>query len=149
MTKIWLTPLAGRDLANYGVARVRDQAFDAVRALWRRRHAAGLSQKALADAIGRDQAWVSRNLRAPGNWTLRTIGELVQGLHGEIEIIVHATEDLAAQRPNFDAYDGHRGIAENPFALRSGGQILDISRPGDQNIAITAHGLTNAAQVIY
>jgi transcriptional regulator with XRE-family HTH domain len=148
MSKIWLTPLAGRDLANYGVARVRDQAFDAVRALWRRRHADGLSQKALADVIGRDQAWVSRNLRAPGNWTLRTIGELTQGLDGEIEVIVHAAEDLAAQRPNFDGYDGDRGVAENSFSLHGSGQILDRGHPGNQEKALTAHGLADAAQVI-
>ena len=66
-----------RDLGDYGFVRLRDQAFDAVLTLWRKRKDAGVTQKELADAIGRDEGWVSRNLRAPGNWTLRTIGELI------------------------------------------------------------------------
>lgn len=100
-----IAPLKGRDLAEYGVVRLRDQAFDAVRALWRKRHAAGLTQKDLADSIGRDPAWVSKNLRAPGNWTLRTIGELAQGLNGEVQINVIGAEEPIECPTNFYAYD--------------------------------------------
>jgi hypothetical protein len=85
--------LAKRDLAEFGVARLRDQVFGAVLALWRRRKAEGWTQKKVAEMIGRDPAWVSRNLRAPGNWTLQTAGELIQGLDGEAEISICALED--------------------------------------------------------
>jgi transcriptional regulator with XRE-family HTH domain len=99
-----LAPLTGRDRADYGVARLRDQAFDAVQQLWEKRRAAGVTQKALAEAIGRDQGWVSRNLRAPGNWTLRTIAELAQALRGEIEIRVVDLDEPIAMPSNYDAY---------------------------------------------
>lgn len=99
---------ASRDRADYGFARLRDQMFDAVTALWRRRRAEGLSQKELAARIGRDPAWVSRSLAAPGNWTLRTAGEMIQALEGEAEIRVAALEDKLESRPNYDAYAGYR-----------------------------------------
>ena len=101
------TDLESRDLAAYGFAKLRDQVFDAVQALWRRRKEEGWTQKQVAEIIGRDPAWVSRNLRAPGNWTLRTAGELIQGLGGEAEITVAALEDPLERRPNYDAYDGY------------------------------------------
>ena len=98
--------LAKRDLADYGVARFRDQVFDAVLNLWRRRRSEGWTQKQIAEFIGRDAGWVSRNLRAPGNWTLRTAGELTQALDGEAEIKIAALEDPVETPNNHDAYDG-------------------------------------------
>ncbi len=98
---------ASRDRADYGFARLRDQVFDAVTALWRRRKAEGLTQKELAVRIGRDPAWVSRSLTAPGNWTLRTAGELIQALEGEAEIDVTALGDQPERRANDDAYAGY------------------------------------------
>jgi transcriptional regulator with XRE-family HTH domain len=93
-----------RDRAIYGYARVRDIAFDAVQALWRRRRSEGVTQLQLAEALGKDTGWVSKNLRGPGNWTLRTVGEFVEALRGEIEITIHALEDRPADRPNYNAY---------------------------------------------
>jgi hypothetical protein len=138
-----LAPLAGRDLAEYGVVRVRDQAFDAVQRLWRKRRDAGATQKALADVINRDPGWVSKNLRAPGNWTLRTIGELVQALNGEIEIKVSGVEEAVDDPSNFDAY------AEYVSALPTGdvnytGTISTSSNPhmtiGMNNYSISIKG---------
>ena len=63
-----------------------------------------MRQTDIVAAVGRDAGWVSRTLRAPGNWTLRTIGELVEALNGEIEIIVHAKEEPTAQFSNYHAY---------------------------------------------
>ena len=97
----------GRDAADLGVARLRDQVFDAVLALWRRRQAEGWTQKQVAEAIGRDRAWVSRTLNAPGNWTLRTAGELIQALGGEAEVRIAALEDPPAMPSNHDAYEGY------------------------------------------
>lgn len=99
--------LAKRDLASYGVARLRDQMYDAVLTLWRRRNSEGMTQKAIAEAIGRDPGWVSRNLRAPGNWTLKTAGELIQALDGESEIKIFALEDPLENPSNYNAYDGY------------------------------------------
>ena len=114
-----------RARADYGFARVRDLAFDAVRALWRRRQGDGMSQTDLARTIGRDPAWVSKNLRAPGNWTLRTFGELVEGLDGDIEIIVHANEDGALRQTNSDAYSGY---GEKPSTPRRQPPALEYGR---------------------
>ncbi|HVH74508.1 MAG TPA: hypothetical protein VM755_06295 [Stellaceae bacterium] len=96
-----------RELADYGFARARDIAFDAIQVLWRRRRAEGMRQADIVAAIGRDAGWVSRNLRAPGNWTLRTIGELVEALNGELEIIVLPKEDAPEHPSNYHAYMGY------------------------------------------
>ncbi len=102
-----LRPLEGREQGDYGFARVRDQAFDAIQTLWRRRRAEGMRQKDIAEFLGREPAWVSRNLSAPGNWTLRTFGEFMQALGGEAEIKVFAIEDKTERSRNHDAYDGY------------------------------------------
>lgn len=99
--------LEERDLADYGFARFRDQIFDAVLGLWRRRREGGWTQKIVADKIGRDPGWVSRTLSSPGNWTLKTAGELIQALDGEAEIRVLALEDAPTTPSNYDAYEGY------------------------------------------
>ena len=110
-TGILVADLQKRDLADYGVAKFQDQVFDAVLALWRRRQLEGWVQKHVAEMIDRDPSWVSKNLRAPGNWTLRIAAELIQGLGGEAEIRVTALEDAIDTPSNFDAYEGY--LSEN------------------------------------
>jgi hypothetical protein len=105
MTFLSSSDLRQRDLGDYGFARTRDAAFDAVLGLWRIRKAEGMKQKDLAANIGRDAGWVSASLKGPGNWTLRTLGELVAGLGGEVEIIVHPLEAPVYPPRNYDAYD--------------------------------------------
>ncbi len=118
-----MTPEERRD---YGFARVRDIAFDAIQVLWRRRKAAGMKQTDIARAIRRHPTWVSRSLRAPGNWTLRTIGELAEALDGEVEIIVHAMEDPAPVRRNYSAYDEYDEARRRvpPAGTEGGGQVI-------------------------
>lgn len=99
--------MAKRDLAEFGAARLRDQVFDAVLNLWRRRHSEGWTQKQVAEAIGRDRGWVSKNLSGPGNWTLKTAGAFIQALDGEAQIHVSALEEPPEDRSNYDAYDGY------------------------------------------
>lgn len=97
-------------------AKLRDQAFDAIGALWRRRQSERWTQKRVADAIGRDPAWVSRNLRAPGNRTLRTIGKLIQALDGESEIAISPLEAPLEARSNDHAYTAYiqtRAVTEH------------------------------------
>jgi hypothetical protein len=93
--------------ADYGFARARDLAFDAVMRLWEIRKKEGLTQAQLAASIGRDPGWVSRYLRGPGNWTLRTVGAFVVGLSGEIEISAHPLEEAISPARNYDAYEGY------------------------------------------
>jgi len=93
--------------SDYGFARVRDAAYDAVMDLWGRRKAEGMTQAQLADALGRDTGWLSRNLRGPGNWTLKTVGRFVEALNGEVELKVHGIEDPLPTPPNYHAYVGY------------------------------------------
>lgn len=83
---------------------MRDLAFDAVLTLWRRRQADGLTQKELAERLGRDPGWVSKALRGPANWEFKTFARLVRALEGEVDIEVHALEDPLPERPNYDVY---------------------------------------------
>lgn len=92
MSPVTFDVLDPRELEVYGFALVRDAAFDAVRKLWRRRQAQGMTPKDLAARIGRDPAWISRYLKGPGNWTLRTFGAFVIALDGEAEINVFGLE---------------------------------------------------------
>lgn len=102
--------LRNKDLANFGYQRARDAAFEAIHSLWRRRKAEGMKQKDLAARIGRDAGWVSNSLRGPGNWTMRTLGELAVGLGGEVEVSVPGLEDPIASPGNYDAYLGYRPL---------------------------------------
>ena len=135
-----------RDLADYGVARFRDLVFDAVLTLWRRRQTEGWTQKRVAEAIGRDPAWVSRNLRAPGNWTLQTAGELVQGLRGEAQVIVAALEDPLQFTSNHDAYNAYDGYRPQQPTVRAPVFIstVSVSNPmivGFPSREVTTYGM--------
>ena len=118
--------LQPREVADYGFARARDIAFDAVSALWRKRRAEGMKQIQLAKSIGRDSGWVSRNLRGPGNWTLRTLGELVEGLDGELTITVYPLESAPSRRDNYSAYHDFNIASPSPTpkGVDAGAQIF-------------------------
>jgi transcriptional regulator with XRE-family HTH domain len=116
--------MSHRDALIYGVERARSIAFDAVYKLWLRREAEGMTQADLARAIGRDEAWVSRTLSGPGNWTIKTIGTLVQGLNGELEITVHAMEDPVPDAGP-DAYERYLGKPERPAEATADASTAD------------------------
>jgi hypothetical protein len=99
-----LTSLTPEERRDYGFARARDIAFDAVSSLWERRQNEGMTQADIASALGSDPGWVSKNLRGPGNWTLRTFGAFVEALRGEAQITVRASEDPLPVRSNWHAY---------------------------------------------
>src|ERR1700682_2137522 len=96
-----------RELGDYGYARARDLAFDAVQSWCRRRQAAGVKQIDIARTLDRSPAWVSRNLRGPGNWTLRTFGAFVEALNGEAQITIRALDDAPQILSNYHAYVGY------------------------------------------
>jgi hypothetical protein len=109
--------LSPKEREAFGFARTRDIAFNAVRSLWKRRQREGMAQKELADRMGRDPAWVSRQLQGPANWTWRTFGAFVVGLNGEADIQVHALEDkpnvLANHSGAYDGYGSAKAFAGN------------------------------------
>jgi transcriptional regulator with XRE-family HTH domain len=113
-----LPPMTPEQRASYGIARAKTIAFTAVHDLWRRRKAEGKSQAELATVLNKDEGWLSKNLRGPGNWTIKTLGELVEALDGEIEIIVHRIEDSVWDHSNDHAYAGYE--AEIPLKDGSG-----------------------------
>lgn len=97
----------GSDRGDYGYARVRDQAFDAVLSLWRKRKAQGMLRKEIAETLNTSESWVSKQFRGPSNWTLRTIGELIEAMDGELEITAFGKEEPASDLVNSDAYSGY------------------------------------------
>ena len=111
------TAMKQSERADYAFSRIRDAAYDAVMDLWRRRKAEGMTQIQLAEALGGDAGWLSRNLRGPGNWTLRTVGRFVDALNGEVELKIHGLEDPLPTPPNYHAYIGYEpDITTTSFA---------------------------------
>jgi len=122
-----LKALEKTELAEYGLAQVRDVAFDAFLRMWRYRQSQGWTQKRLADNIGRDKATVSKYLRGPANWTMRTLGELVQGLEADVQITIEPLEEPSQDGANYDAYDEHdwntsriKAVTPLPLPLATG-----------------------------
>jgi hypothetical protein len=66
-----------------------------------------MTQTDIANALGSDPGWVSRNLRGPGNWTLRTFGAFVEALNGEAQITIRALDDPPQTLSNYQAYVGY------------------------------------------
>ena len=122
-------PLSGRALEEYGAERIRNEFFQQVLLLWARRKAEGWTQKKLADEIGRDPGWVSKNLSAPGNWTARTMGAFVQGLKGEAEIRIYALEDPVEAPSNYDAYYGYMPNDQDIFNRTISIDVTKIMTP--------------------
>lgn len=116
-----IAPLTPEQRAEYGIARAKSIAFDAVHELWRRRRAEGKTQADLAKVLGKDEGWLSKNLRGPGNWTIKTLGELVEALDGDLEIVLHALEDPLPVLKNHHAYAGYE---INAFTQTSSSPII-------------------------
>lgn len=121
-----MTPVERRQL---GCARAQHAVFDAIYALWEERQEEGLTKQAIAEFLGRDPGWVSRTMSGPGNWTLRTFGELVEALDGYIDVKVIAREKL--RKKNYDIY---ADILDNS-TLKAG--IVGTYRP-DHEVTIAA-----------
>jgi transcriptional regulator with XRE-family HTH domain len=122
-----IAPLTPEQRAEYGIARAKSIAFDAVHELWRRRRAEGKTQADLAKALGKDEGWLSKNLRGPGNWTIKTLGELVEALDGDLEIVLHALEDHVPELKNYHAYAGYEinmPAQVSDYSVRTVGPIV-------------------------
>jgi hypothetical protein len=64
---------------GYMRAEVKSVFFDCVLGEFEK---SNISQKDLADRIGKGEAQISRYLGSPGNWTLDTVAELLFGISG-------------------------------------------------------------------
>lgn len=84
-----------------GFARVREAIFDAVDSLWQQRQLEGVKKKDLAEAIGYHPSQITRALAGPGNWTLETVGALVEAMDGELHVEVRPRESCME---NYDIY---------------------------------------------
>jgi hypothetical protein len=105
--------MSPKDRAQHGAALAKGAAFDAVYGLWRRRSAEGWPQARVASNVDVDEGWLSKQFVGPRNWTMESVGTLVEGLDGQIEIIVRANEDVASDKFNYDAYAEY-GIYADP-----------------------------------
>lgn len=82
----------------YGRAITRVQVASAIWALWdRMRQEQGVDQQWLADRMGKDKSWASRLLKGPGNWTLDTVGEILEAMGGRLTLVEAHTYDEIAQ----------------------------------------------------
>ncbi|RWC61516.1 helix-turn-helix transcriptional regulator [Mesorhizobium sp.] len=131
--------LSTEDKRRLAFLRVRDAAFDAITSLWHIRKAEGLSQKAIGEALGRDPAWVSRNLTGPANWTMKTFGEFVEALGGHATITVTAKESMSVG--NYDIYsdcDDDTSVVLEPIELTLtrpiGAIVVSLQAPNDSPI---------------
>jgi hypothetical protein len=96
--------MSPQDRRQYGVALVKDAAFDAVYGLWTLRKSQGWTNATIAENVDVDEGWLSKQFAGPRNWTTQTMGTLVEGLHGLIEIKVYPIESAPKTHTNFDAY---------------------------------------------
>ena len=117
-----------------GYLKARDEAFNAVYKLWCKRFDQGVSQKDIAEFLGRDPAWVSRALRGPANWTMRTFGELVEALNGVIEIGIVPVEELP--RDNYDIYEELHGSVQkltplSESSIQGANNMITVSVPSN------------------
>lgn len=104
MSSLSAPSMTKQQMRDYVSERARAIAFDAVYALWQKRHAEGRMKSALADTLGKNNSWVSRSLKGPANWTIKTLAELTYALDGDLEIIVRPLEDIKKTRRNYDIY---------------------------------------------
>jgi hypothetical protein len=137
---------SGSERGDYGFARARDIAFDAVLALWRKRQAEGMKQSDIASILNHDPAWVSRQLKGPGNWTLRTIGELVEAMDGELDIAALGFDEPIYPTPNYDAYSDY-GVP-TPLLAVVLGSTAPVSITSIERLPITPQTTGNLAVTV-
>lgn len=82
---------------SYGRATTRIQVATAVWTLWDRlRKEQGIDQQWLADRMGKDKSWASRLLKGPGNWTLDTVGDLLEAMGARLTCVeAHTYEEIS------------------------------------------------------
>jgi predicted transcriptional regulator len=131
--------MSPEERAQHGAALAKGVAFDAVYALYRRRQAEGWTNARIASNVGVDEGWLSKQFVGPRNATMKSVGTLVEGMDGVLEIKVHALEDLHAGRINYDAYAEYEApLEQKPISqvppIKEGGLMGDLNDPSLNNI---------------
>lgn len=133
------------DMAH-GRTIARIQVATAVWSLWDRlRLEKGLDQQWLADRLGKDKSRVSRLLKGPGNWTLDTVGDLLEAMGGRLTSVeAHTYDDIAQGRQRHSALGASRRIVrittieisaegtDQPDSIEydsNNGAAIDLPRP--------------------
>jgi hypothetical protein len=99
-----LSEMTPKERAQHGAALAKGVAFDAVYALYRRRKSEGWTNTQIASNVGVDEGWLSKQFVGPRNATINSVGTIVEGLDGILEIRAYATEDVCSERTNYNAY---------------------------------------------
>jgi hypothetical protein len=133
-----------KDRAQHGAAMAKSAAFDAVYALYRRRKAEGWTSARIANNVAVDEGWLSKQFVGPRNATMNSMGTLVEGMDGVLEIKAYAVEDLRSSQSNYDAYAEYETPLEQKPAsqvppMREGGLIGNPDDPSVTNIFKLIH----------
>lgn len=110
--------MSPKERAQHGAALAKDAAFDAVYVLYRRRKAEGWTNARIANNVGVDEGWLSKQFVGPRNATISSVGTLVEGMDGVLEIKVRAIEDLHSSQANYDPYTEYETPLEQNLASR-------------------------------
>lgn len=121
----------------YGRTGTRLQVAAAVWTLWDRlRKEQGLDQQWLADRMGKSKSRVSRLLKGPGNWTLDTVGDLLEAMQGRLTCVEAHTYDEIARGEAWKATlrERHRRVAYVKMEM----MVVEDDGPGVDMIAYDA-----------
>ncbi len=104
--------MSPRERAQHGAALAKDAAFDAVYALYRRRKSEGWTNARIAGNVDVDEGWLSKQFVGPRNATINSVGTLVEGLEGILEIRAYPVEDGRPYQTNYDPYAEYESPVE-------------------------------------
>lgn len=119
-------PLSAGTRAYLG-ARARNAVFNFIHEKLREAKSQGLTQKDLADRIGKDPGRLSNTLSSPGNWTIDTIAELLFGI-SKTEFVPKDRPLLGRRSGNARALDLLDSDADQIFWPRTGDETGSTAR---------------------
>lgn len=100
-------------------ARNRERVYESVvKAIERAAEERGITQKAIAEAIGRKPSQVSAWLSGPGNWTLDTVSDLLRAIDATMSYEV--VRDVDQSRSNFSNPANHVPVPPPLDAVKAG-----------------------------
>ena len=104
---------------QYLQERLRNNLYDVVMTKFlEQEKERGLKKSDLARRIGYDSAQLNRLLGAPGNWTVKTISDLLAGICGE-ELACDTRQIGGGSRRNYTVEDEHDGYFRQDKKMNS------------------------------
>jgi hypothetical protein len=119
--------MSPKERAQHGAALAKGAAFDAVHALYRLRKDQGWTNARIANNVGVDEGWLSKQFAGPRNATMGSVGTLVEGMEGILEIKAYPAEELQSDRTNHDAYLEYEDPVER---IESSQQVPPMEKGG-------------------